>query len=172
MEDCFMCTKDYDFEKSPCPEGYLEDLSKYLTENQYTIDENGETDFTELLFSEPLHKIHNISCCVYFHYFINNDIDKLDKKFKEHLDSERQKNNLIVDDDDNEIKYMMNCIKKQQKYFYDSKTTLNETKKGIFMILCLPNGEMPVLIDDVGAKLTFKREDNENISFKTTNYIM
>ena len=40
------------------------------------------------------------------------------------------------------------------------------------MILCLPNGEMPVLIDDVGAKLTFKREDNENISFKTTNYIM
>ena len=108
---------------------------------------------------------------VYFHYFINNDIDKLDKKFKEHLDSERQKNNLIVDDDDNEIKYMMNCIKKQQKYFYDSKTTLNETKKGIFMILCLPNGEMPVLIDDVGANLTFKREDNESIIFKTTNYI-
>lgn len=171
MEDVYMCTKDYNFEKSPCPEGYLEDLSKYLTENQYTIDEDGEPNFTELLFSESLHKIHDVSCCVYFHYFINNDIDKLDTKFKEHIESERQNNNIVVDDDDNEIQYMMSCIQKQQQSIYNSTTTLNETKKGIFMILCLPNGEMPVLIDDIGAKLTFKREDNENITFKTTNYI-
>lgn len=172
MENEYSYEKDFVFEKSDCPEGYLENLSKFLTENQYTIDENGELEYTDLLFSESISKLENIPCCVYFHYFINNDIDKLDTKFKEYYESEKIKNNLIdLDDDDDELQHIMKCINKQQLLIYDSSTTLSETKRGIFIVLCLPNGEMPILIDDTGSKLTFKREENENICFKTNDYI-
>lgn len=167
MEQEYSYTKDYVFEKSDCPEGYLEDLSKYLTENQYTADENGEFQLTELLFSESICKLHDIPCCVYFHYFIKGDIDELNTKFLEYLISDKGD----IDINDNEIKSITDYIKKQQESIYDTKTTFSETKKAIFMILCLSNGEMPVFIDDVGSKLTLKREDNKNICFKTDNYI-
>ena len=50
-----------------CPVGYLEDLSKYFTENQYTINEDGNIEFTDFLLSESLTKLHQVPCFVYFH---------------------------------------------------------------------------------------------------------
>ena len=145
-----------------CPVGYLEDLSKYFTENQHTINEDGNIEFTDFLLSESLTKLHEVPCFVYFHCFINHDMDILDIKFKEYLQTEKGN---VVYLNKNEINTVMTFIKDTQK------NISSIAKRGIFIVLISFYGITPILINDMSSLVSISREDDKNICFKTFEYI-
>lgn len=170
---------NFNYQKSNCPEGYLEALYKFISDNQF-LDECSDDDynledrdFTEFIFdvenapvddNDPI-SLNKTPCIMYFCYLIKDDIDEMIKHFLQIFKK---------DYDDEEVKpYIdsMNEVKKEFSGEVIGTSTYNETKTAVYSILCTPHGDIPFLIDDVGAKLVIKREDNENICFRTTDYI-
>jgi len=166
------------YQKSNCPEGYLEDLYKFISDNQFLDDDCDnynnweERNFTEFIFdienpndNKDEVSLNKTPCIMYYCYFIKDDIRKMINHFLTVFNKKY---------DDDEVKPYIDSMKQLEKEYSDEDiglSTYSETKTAVYTILCTPKGDIPFVIDDVGAKLIIKREDNENICFRTSDYI-
>ena len=155
------CCEDIKYEKGEYNLEYLEKLDKFLKLHRHCIDEDGDKGYTDFLFSEVVTQDLNLPCVLGFHYFINNDIDKM----VESLYNE-QKEMKHEGFDEEELEYIINTVVEKLKTVINDENsgqTISTTKKGVLILISSERGTEPMLIDDDSAKIVLQVTDDRGI---------
>ena len=155
-------------EKAECPINYLNDLNNFINKNKIIIDEDGYSDLQEMSLSiENVNMVNNEVIIAYNYLITDGNIPEMIEDFKNKSKLSRScHGSIIINEKDEE-----QLIEKMEfmSTFCKDNTTFNETRKGLFIILCGEDEEYPIFIDDIGLKIRLETYITNEI-FDTKNY--
>ena len=155
------CKERIAFEKGNYNLEYLQKLDQFLKLHRHCIDKDGDKGYTDFLYSEVTNQDFNLRCILGFHYFINNDIDKMIETFYN-----EQKEMKSEGFDEEEIKYITNTLVEHLRNILNDENSdqhISTTKKGVLILICSERGTEPLLVDDDGANIVLQVTDYKGV---------
>ena len=147
------------YNKEEIPDNYLENLQKFLKNNQFDKDDG---DFSELTITLDDHNIKNINAHCLYYSEVNNNFEKV-------INNCINKLKEIDDIHQNELRFILNAIE-LLKINSEENSTYNNTKKAIFFILSTEYGITPIFVDDIGMKFRLENIESEEY-FDSNDYL-